>query len=163
MKNLPKYILAILWMIFVFADYLFHHSYFTQAISNFSYWPFLLSSAGIFTCYIFWKSGFKNPLKPMRLEKLQGWQGYLLFWIFTLIVLSSFVGKVFPNHSLSTALGTFLGKSLLAQLQLIFIVLASFAGGQLVLKPIKKLFNSCLLYTSPSPRDATLSRMPSSA
>ena len=25
------------------------------------------------------------------------------------------------------------------------------------------LFNSCLLYTSPSPRDATLSRMPSSA
>ena len=25
------------------------------------------------------------------------------------------------------------------------------------------LFNTCLLYTSPSPRDATLSRMPSSA
>ena len=28
---------------------------------------------------------------------------------------------------------------------------------------IKKVFVSCLLYTSPSPRDATLSRMPSSA
>ena len=27
----------------------------------------------------------------------------------------------------------------------------------------KSLFSSCLLYTSPSPRDATLSRMPSSA
>ena len=27
----------------------------------------------------------------------------------------------------------------------------------------KSKFNSCLLYTSPSPRDATLSRMPSSA
>ena len=26
-----------------------------------------------------------------------------------------------------------------------------------------QLYNSCLLYTSPSPRDATLSRMPSSA
>ena len=26
-----------------------------------------------------------------------------------------------------------------------------------------RVFNSCLLYTSPSPRDATLSRMPSSA
>ena len=25
------------------------------------------------------------------------------------------------------------------------------------------VFNACLLYTSPSPRDATLSRMPSSA
>ena len=28
---------------------------------------------------------------------------------------------------------------------------------------IMEAFNSCLLYTSPSPRDATLSRMPSSA
>ena len=28
---------------------------------------------------------------------------------------------------------------------------------------IKVSINSCLLYTSPSPRDATLSRMPSSA
>ena len=26
-----------------------------------------------------------------------------------------------------------------------------------------QIYNSCLLYTSPSPRDATLSRMPSSA
>ena len=26
-----------------------------------------------------------------------------------------------------------------------------------------EMYNSCLLYTSPSPRDATLSRMPSSA
>ena len=31
------------------------------------------------------------------------------------------------------------------------------------LQPGLSLFFSCLLYTSPSPRDATLSRMPSSA
>ena len=30
-------------------------------------------------------------------------------------------------------------------------------------KGARALFNRCLLYTSPSPRDATLSRMPSSA
>ena len=30
-------------------------------------------------------------------------------------------------------------------------------------KLLNKLLNYCLLYTSPSPRDATLSRMPSSA
>ena len=34
---------------------------------------------------------------------------------------------------------------------------AYFEGGQI------PLYRSCLLYTSPSPRDATLSRMPSSA
>ena len=30
-------------------------------------------------------------------------------------------------------------------------------------KVLNRTVNSCLLYTSPSPRDATLSRMPSSA
>ena len=32
-----------------------------------------------------------------------------------------------------------------------------------VIKAFKEYFKGCLLYTSPSPRDATLSRMPSSA
>ena len=32
-----------------------------------------------------------------------------------------------------------------------------------VLKRLSKRYDVCLLYTSPSPRDATLSRMPSSA
>ena len=38
-------------------------------------------------------------------------------------------------------------------------------GGAAFMKlgDIKGSFTSCLLYTSPSPRDATLSRMPSSA
>ena len=35
--------------------------------------------------------------------------------------------------------------------------------GQDNIKVYKSSFASCLLYTSPSPRDATLSRMPSSA
>ena len=38
----------------------------------------------------------------------------------------------------------------------------SVSGIKLVHRRMKSLYN-CLLYTSPSPRDATLSRMPSSA
>ena len=37
------------------------------------------------------------------------------------------------------------------------------AGGIFVLRDKANKVNTCLLYTSPSPRDATLSRMPSSA
>ena len=37
------------------------------------------------------------------------------------------------------------------------------AGGLLAMLIRVELFQPCLLYTSPSPRDATLSRMPSSA
>ena len=36
-------------------------------------------------------------------------------------------------------------------------------GGLPLLAPMSAVAGSCLLYTSPSPRDATLSRMPSSA
>ena len=35
--------------------------------------------------------------------------------------------------------------------------------GNAIIQEINRLLTSCLLYTSPSPRDATLSRMPSSA
>ena len=37
------------------------------------------------------------------------------------------------------------------------------AGGELVHSSARRLSDSCLLYTSPSPRDGLLSRMPSSA
>ena len=40
---------------------------------------------------------------------------------------------------------------------------ASFVREGLSLSFAPQLYSSCLLYTSPSPRDATLSRMPSSA
>ena len=36
-------------------------------------------------------------------------------------------------------------------------------GAQVLVKKVGVLGGFCLLYTSPSPRDATLSRMPSSA
>ena len=40
---------------------------------------------------------------------------------------------------------------------------AATATANAILKKLKNQHNVCLLYTSPSPRDATLSRMPSSA
>ena len=39
----------------------------------------------------------------------------------------------------------------------------SYLSSQAALLASKRRANACLLYTSPSPRDATLSRMPSSA
>ena len=46
-----------------------------------------------------------------------------------------------------------------------FVVVATIANGYLFLAPLGLLliFLTCLLYTSPSPRDGLLSRMPSSA
>ena len=46
---------------------------------------------------------------------------------------------------------------------IIFLIAIAMIGGNIVWAPIIIMGISCLLYTSPSPRDATLSRMPSSA
>ena len=77
---------------------------------------------------------------------------------------SSAVSK---NTAGSNVLG-FVGGLALGLLPILFVVLfviSSFNSGASV--PFESgqslLFLSCLLYTSPSPRDATLSRMPSSA
>ena len=40
---------------------------------------------------------------------------------------------------------------------------SSYSNGEPTQGAVVRLLNACLLYTSPSPRDATLSRMPSSA
>ena len=42
-------------------------------------------------------------------------------------------------------------------------LIKKFKNKALINHPLKALFKSCLLYTSPSPRDGLLSRMPSSA
>ena len=44
-----------------------------------------------------------------------------------------------------------------------FIQALLFYAGERIPSPKKESLNSCLLYTSPSPRDGLLSRMPSSA
>ena len=57
-----------------------------------------------------------------------------------------------------------MGKNVVKQHLLIFVLgsaIVGIAGAMLVTQD--GLFTPCLLYTSPSPRDATLSRMPSSA
>ena len=44
-----------------------------------------------------------------------------------------------------------------------FLLAVSWGGHESLILPFCAFYNICLLYTSPSPRDATLSRMPSSA
>ena len=50
-------------------------------------------------------------------------------------------------------------RSLIHDLQALSVI----SGGHISIENFKQLSGICLLYTSPSPRDATLSRMPSSA
>ena len=80
--------------------------------------------------------------------------------------------RYFPSHPLSISRKlTKLKRQL--ELTLKFILLSSdqerplfentYLQNQITKLELVPLLNNCLLYTSPSPRDATLSRMPSSA
>ena len=55
------------------------------------------------------------------------------------------------------------GKGFVENLKPEILDLAPQLGDLLVPELTKEIGSGCLLYTSPSPRDATLSRMPSSA
>ena len=65
---------------------------------------------------------------------------------------------------LAQAVRTELQKAVIGQNTVIDDVLtALIAGGHVLLEGVPGLGKTCLLYTSPSPRDGLLSRMPSSA
>ena len=75
----------------------------------------------------------------MKKEKILEWTGVITAIVYSLLVAMNIGAE-------------FLGFTLLL-ISAILIGLWAFIGKH----------NGCLLYTSPSPRDATLSRMPSSA
>ena len=59
-----------------------------------------------------------------------------------------------------SAWSMFKEASLVVQIVMLILIAASFWSWAII---VEKIVKFCLLYTSPSPRDATLSRMPSSA
>ena len=69
------------------------------------------------------------------------------------------LSKKYPNHNF-IVVSREKFKPLFAESSNVSFFCCDFKGRH---KGLKGLINLCLLYTSPSPRDATLSRMPSSA
>ena len=96
----------------------------------------------------------------------------ILFILFSLYVVSNLFFKISKDSFFSVLLAVFacsgffvssdLGPSYLS-LPLICLFLAKQIKESETTESKNYLFYFCLLYTSPSPRDATLSRMPSSA
>ena len=85
---------------------------------------------------------------------------YIWFIIMAIIVVSHYstrVSKLLGNNAVQVLATLFL----LSYAKLLRIIITVFSSTELVYPD--GYIRSCLLYTSPSPRDATLSRMPSSA
>ena len=68
-----------------------------------------------------------------------------------------------PDGRTGAAVIASMSLGILAVLRLPVLTWWQRAGGVVVLAGIGELLSVCLLYTSPSPRDGLLSRMPSSA
>ena len=85
-------------------------------------------------------------------------------------LLKMMVGDVQPSGgkismSKDTTIG-FLNQDLLSfqtQDSILSVAMTAFAESMKIQKEIDKVIKDCLLYTSPSPRDLSTSRMPSSA
>ena len=67
------------------------------------------------------------------------------------------VGAIFGGP-IAGWIADFLGRKVA-----LLLVAIPYLSGYMMITYAHFIYNPCLLYTSPSPRDATLSRMPSSA
>ena len=116
--------------------------------------------------------GKKNPVATLATLILLSYTKFLR----TVIAIFSFAILEYPNDLLKrvwlpdATIKYLSGKHIALFMTAILILLAGtvytallFSWQWLLLHQNKKVFYCCLLYTSPSPRDATLSRMPSSA
>ena len=72
------------------------------------------------------------------------------------------LSKKYPNHNF-IVVSREKFKPLFAESPNVSFFACDFKGRHKGFKGLINLYKDCLLYTSPSPRDATLSRMPSSA
>ena len=87
------------------------------------------------------------------------WNDNFILEAFIKLVIANMIW--FPMHLLWLLLGVTLKKMQLSRKSL--KILNMFMAGSLLSFIAMAFFNFCLLYTSPSPRDRTRSRMPSSA
>ena len=84
-------------------------------------------------------------------------QGYTKKFAAAITAASSVIGPIIPPSGIMIIYAYVMGESVAA------LFLAGIVPGILVGVSLMITIKFCLLYTSPSPRDATLCRMPSSA
>ena len=124
--------------------------------------PVLLLAAFVVTVvgyYLFLVSGLIARKREYEIARLRS-RGLSIFQIFRLQIIEGVVVIVLP--ALIAPLLAALAIGLAGKLP----VFRSLTGGShlpVELASFVWVWSGCLLYTSPSPRDATLSRMPSSA
>jgi len=120
-------------------------------------WSIFLMEAGSAALFLLWigKQLLDGEMK-IRWNPL-----FLPMGVFGLLIVSQLVFRrsAYPHDTISLAL-----------LYFSYAILCFLAGQALVrgsqartLAPVFSLYGACLLYTSPSPRDLSTSRMPSSA
>ena len=114
---------------------------------------FIVSDFSLITVY-----QNSHSMKPVFYKIAGTWgnhEGSLLLWIIILTIFSFLFLIYNKDHPKKFRLITLIIQNILILGFLFFILFNS--------NPFSSLSPICLLYTSPSPRDATLSRMPSSA
>ena len=121
------------------------------------YTIFYFKSASFWTSLLF-MLGLASLLLLNEVQRFQAMGRTLRFTLFT-ICLSSYLTYLIPVLSGSIGILPFVISIVISSAVLFYTV----ARAERKSSEPADLMKNCLLYTSPSPRDATLSRMPSSA
>lgn len=124
------------WFMMIVSDYLFHHSYFTQGITQLKYWGLLGSLTAILSggYVLFWGLPFQKSKNTKT--KINGLKIYLIFLLLLncTVVWYGMSNDLFESNP-GIALLYFNGFNLLLHLAVYYIVAIGYAIGELLLRP----------------------------
>ncbi|MCH2082161.1 MAG: hypothetical protein MK226_07195 [Saprospiraceae bacterium] len=131
-KNGGLIIMSLIWFFLVLFAYLFHHPYYSKAISDFDYWG-LLSSLVILLSATFWWI-----FKKLKRKFFRGGELYILVLLVQGVVVTYYgVSNDIFEDQIIKKIAYFFGFSFLLHFALLFILGLSYTLGELLMKHLR--------------------------
>ncbi len=134
-------LISLFWILVIVPDYLFHHPYYSQGISQFKYWGLLVALGLIFGAgyFLLFKTRQKHP--KLKIKTLNGLKIYLFLLIIMNIILAWYgISNGLFQTNLAARLLYFTGFVILLHAAVLFILLLGYAAGSLFMQAFSEWF-----------------------
>lgn len=142
--NLVLILISLGWLMTVVPDYLFHHPYYAQGISQFKYWGLLLVlSILLGGMYFIFSGGLQRQKIKSKAATISGWKIYLLLLLLMNVILAWYgISNNIFNSNPIVHLSYFSGFLILLHTAVLYITILGYAIGHILLRPFVDYLSS---------------------
>lgn len=136
LANLLPILVSLGWFIIIVPDYLFHHPYYTQGISQFRYWGLLAVLSILLGALYFFFGGIRDQGIKSQTATVNGFKIYLLFLLIANIILAWYgiSNGLFESNPVARLL-YFTGFMVLLHAAVLYVAVLGYAIGAILLRP----------------------------